>query len=138
MKKIIFLLIILIIIIVISIKVNYKAHITLSFGNNISSTYVYKYQDTRLIDIINDIKNNIKIRDRYIQNILVRADMIYLDLKELNINKNNLDELNNLLALIRSYTKERIYIINNNDILTKRWIFKIKDKYDIIILDEKR
>ena len=64
--------------------------------------------------------------------------MIYLDLKELNINKNNLDELNNLLALIRSYTKERIYIINNNDTLTKRWIFKIKDKYDIIILDEKR
>lgn len=138
MKKIFFLLMIIIIIITISIKVNYKAHITLVFGNNIKGNYVYQYNNTRLLDIINDIKNNIKINDRYLQNILVKSDMIYLDLNNIDINKNNFMDINKLLETIRNYTKEKLIIVlreenNSNDKMINKWIFHFKNKYDIII-----
>ena len=138
MKKILFLISIIIIIITISIKVNYRAHISLSFGNNIKSNYIYYYDDTRFKDIISDIEKNIKLNNRHIQNILVRADNIYLDLNNIEVTKNDIYDLNNLLAYLRSFTKENIIIIlkkeeysSNN--LINNWIFKIKNKYDIMI-----
>ncbi len=138
MKKILFLISIVIIIITISIKVNYRAHISLSFGNNIKSNYIYYYDDTRFKDIISDIEKNIKLNNRHIQNILVRADNIYLDLNNIEVTKNDIYDLNNLLAYLRSFTKENIIIIlkkeeysSNN--LINNWIFKIKNKYDIMI-----
>ena len=137
MKKILFLISIVIIIITISIKVNYRAHISLSFGNNIKSNYIYYYDDTRFKDIISDIEKNIKLNNRHIQNILVRADNIYLDLNNIEVTKNDIYDLNNLLAYLRSFTKENIIIIlkkeeysSNN--LINNWIFKIKNKYDIM------
>lgn len=138
MKKLLFITIIVIVIITISIKVNYKAHITLVFGNNMSGNYIYKYQDTRISDIVSDITDNIKIHDRYIQNLLVKADAIYIDLNDLDINKNNVKSLNDLLNIIRIYTKEKVIIIlreekNNTDTIINRWISQISDKYDIII-----
>ncbi len=138
MKKILFIICIIIIIITISLKVNYKAHITLSFGNNIKSNYNYLYKDTRIDDIIDDINNNKKISDRYIQNILVKSDNIYLDLNGLVIKRYDISKLNKLFETIRNFTKENVIVFlreekNNDDKLINSWIFKIKDNYDIII-----
>ncbi len=138
MKKLLFLIMVVIVVITISLKVNYKAHISLSFGNNIKSNYQYHYQDTRPKDITNDILDNIKISDRYLQNILVKADNIYIDLNGLLVNKNNFKDLNKLLEVMRKYTKEKITIIlkdenNYDDYLLNKWIFKIKSNYDIMV-----
>lgn len=139
MKKIIFMLIIIILIIIISIKVNYKINISIYFGNNNSSSkYIYRYYDTRIEDIIEDIDNNITINNKNIQNILVKANNIYLDLNELYLSKNFIYDIESLIIKIRSFSKEKIIIIlRNNDNAVdndiNKWIFEIKDKYDIII-----
>ncbi len=138
MKKLLFLVSVIIIILTISLKVNYKSHITLSFGNNIKGTYNYLYKQTRINDITNDIKNNIKIKDKYIQNLLVKSEQIYFDFNDLDVNKNNIYDIEQLIQLIRNYTKEKIMIVireerNSDDKIINKWIFKIKDKYDIMI-----
>lgn len=137
MKKIFFCLLIFIIIVIIGIKVNYKSNIILYFGNN-KNDYNYFYNDTRIKDILIDIDNNIKIKDKYIQNILVKANYIYIDLNNLVLNYNSINEIEKLFNKIRLFSKEKIIVIlsNNNEVLAKsinNRIFKIKDKYDIII-----
>lgn len=138
MKKLLFIIMVTIVVITISLKVNYKAHISLSFGNNIKSNYCYPYQDTRPKDITNDILDNIKINEHHIQNLLVKADNIYIDLNDLIITKNSFKDLNHLFDTMRKYTKERITIIlkeenNYDDYLLNKWIFKIKNNYDIMV-----
>ncbi len=138
MKKILFCLTILILVIVISMKVNYKDHIIFSFGNNINSNYKYYYSDTRIDDIIDDIDKNILINDRYIQNILVKADYIYLDLNGLILNSQSVINIETLLEKIRSYTKEKMIVIlrkeeSSIDKAINKWIFKLTDKYDIMV-----
>lgn len=138
MKKILFCIIILILIIVISLKVNYKSNIIFSLGNNINSDYKYYYNDTRIEDIIDDIDNNVLINERHIQNLLVKADFIYLDLNELTLNNQSIITIEKLLEKIRSYTKERLIVIlrkeeSSIDKSINKWIFKLTDKYDIII-----
>jgi len=107
------------------------------FGNN-KNDYNYFYNDTRIKDILIDIDNNIKIKDKYIQNILVKANYIYIDLNNLVLNYNSINEIEKLFNKIRLFSKEKIIVIlsNNNEVLAKsinNRIFKIKDKYDIII-----
>ena len=138
MKKILFCIIILILIIVISLKVNYKSNIIFSLGNNINSDYKYYYNDTSIEDIIDDIDNNVLINERHIQNLLVKADFIYLDLNELTLNNQSIITIEKLLEKIRSYTKERLIVIlrkeeSSIDKSINKWIFKLTDKYDIII-----
>lgn len=138
MKKILFCITILILVIVISLKVNYKDHIILSLGNNISSDYKYYYSDTRIEDIIDDIDKNILIKDRYIQNILVKADCIYFDLNNLMLNKQSIMSVEALIDKIRSYTKEKVVVIlrkeeTSMDKSLNQWIFKLTDKYDIMV-----
>lgn len=138
MKKILFCVFILVVIFIIGYKVKYKSNIILSFGNNNIGNYNYYYNDTRIKDILYDIDNNIKIKDKYIQNILVRSKYIYINLNNLVINTNIIKDLELLFKLIRKYTKEKIVIIplTNGEVIHKsvnNWIFKNKDKYDIII-----
>lgn len=138
MRKILFCITILILVIFISLKVNYKDHIIFSLGNNINSDYKYYYSDTRIEDIIDDIEKNILISDRYIQNILVKAECIYLDLNNLMLNNQSIINIETLIAKIRSYTKEDVVVILRNEESTKdksinNWIFKLADKYDIMI-----
>lgn len=138
MKKILFCITILILVIVISLKVNYRSHIIFSLGNNINSDYRYYYNDTRVEDIIDDIDNNILVNDRHIQNLLVKADFIYLDLNELTLNSQSVINIEILLEKIRSYTKEQVIVIlrkeeSSIDKSINKWIFKLTDKYDIMI-----
>ena len=117
----------------------------MSFGNTINGNYIYKYEDTRVTDVINDIKNNNKIDNRNIQNILIKSSTIYLDLNDL-INCSNYDcttanlaDLEILLDLIRKYCKEKIIIrllSQDNDITsyTNEKVMILAKKYDIITM----
>lgn len=138
MKKILFCIVILILIVIIGIKVNYKSNIIFCLGNNMDGDYIYHYQETRIEDIINDIDNNIEIGNRYIQNILVKANYIYFDLNNLSLNKYSINKIELLLEKIRFYTKEKIVVILRKektqlDKAINNWIFKLDDKYDIMI-----
>lgn len=97
----------------------------------------YETQGYRITDIINDIKNNKEIEETNttIKNALIKADLLTISIgnndikskinetKELtNIDYNNLNknintiinDLNNLLKLIREYCKEDIVMIGIN------------------------
>lgn len=138
MKKIIFCLTILIIVFFIGVKVNYRSNINFYMGDDYKSEYVYRYKDTRVEDIIRDIDDNIVINGKHIQNLLIRANNIYINLNDLYLNKYSIGYINELLYKLRSYSKENIIIIlrNGNTIIEKKinsWIFQLKDKYDIIV-----
>lgn len=138
MKKIIFCVVITILIVLIYLFTNNKSDIMFYIGNNVNTKYVYKYSDTRIEDIIDDIDDNIIINDKHIQNILVKANYIYLDLNDLFLNKDSFYQIDLLLDKLRLYTKENIVVIlrHDNSIIANNmnnWIFKIKDKYDIIV-----
>ncbi len=139
MKKILFVIIIGFIIIIIGTRVKYNSDISLYFGNtNNSYKYKYDYFDTRVIDIINAIDNNIIINSKTIQNILVKSNVIYLDLNGIYISKDFIYDIEKLLIKIRYFTKEKLIIIlrKENSFFDKninKWIFEIKEKYDIII-----
>ncbi len=138
MRKILFIIIIIISVITIYIFKNKKNNIEFYIGNNEHNKYVYKYIDTKIEDIIDDINDNILINDRYIQNILIKSNTIYFDLNNLVLNKNSFNQIEILLSKIRLYSKEKIIIIlrKENGIIDNKinnWILKIKDKYDIII-----
>lgn len=145
MKRIINLFIIIFLIITIYNKFSYQKSLIMSFGNTINGNYIYKYEDTRVTDIINDIKNNNKIDNRNIQNILIKSSTIYLDLNDL-INCSNYDctttnlvDLEILLDLIRKYCKEKIIIrllSQDNDITsyTNEKVMILAKKYDIITM----
>ena len=80
----------------------------------------------RITDLIRDINDNIKITDKTIQNILIKADITTirignneLNYKISNINMNELfdyfdellEDLEKLIKLIRKYSKEKIALI---------------------------
>ena len=137
MKKILFCIFIILVIFLISIKVNYKSNYNFYIGNN-KGKYNYIYNDTRIEDIIFDIDKNITINKKNIQNLLVTSNSINIDLNGLVINKNSLIQIDLLFNKIRTYSKEKIIIIlrkeeNSLDKSLNMLIFKLKDKYDIII-----
>ena len=137
MKKILFIIVILSSICIIGIKVNYKSNYDISIGSN-TSYYNYIYYDTRIEDIINDIDKNIYIKNKHIQNILVTSNNIYIYLNGLYINNKSLYYIEELFKCIRNYSKEKIIVIlrsddNLMDRMLNDMIFKLKDKYDIII-----
>ena len=122
-----------------------QKELSLSFGNTINANYIYKYNDTRITDIINDINYNIKISNRNIKNLLVKASVIYIDLNDLincynyNCAYSNISDLEELLIIIRKYSKEKIIIkllSNNNEITsyTNEKIMILVRKYDIITM----
>ena len=145
MKRIINVSIIIFLIIVIYNKYSYQKPLILSFGNTINGNYIYKYNDTRVTDIINDIKNNAKIDNRYIQNILVKSSTIYLDLNNLincsdyDCTYTNIADLEILINLIRRYSKERIIIrllSQENELAdyTNEKVMILAKNYDIITM----
>ena len=138
MKKILFCIFIVLSILGIYFKFNIKETSTLCFSSNKKCNFNYLYRDTRIEDIINDIENNITINGKTILNILVKSKYIYIDLNNLYINKNSYINIDKLFSTIRKYTKENIVVLlsKKNNIDTNslnKWIFKLRDKYDIII-----
>ena len=130
MKKIIFCFLIMIVIISIYFLNSKGSNITFYIGNSEHNKYVYSYIDTKIEDIIDDINDNIKIKDRNIQNILVKSNIIYLDLNGLILNKNSFQQISILLKKIRIFSKEKIVIIlsRDNNIVSKKmnnWIFNL-------------
>ena len=112
-------------------------------------TYINHVEyDYRTTDLIRNIKDNIEINDKKIQNILIKADVITLmignneliyksntsDMTELFEYSNSLiEDLDELFELIRKYCKEKIFFIgfyNNNDNYTELYTYlnlRIKD-----------
>lgn len=141
MKKILFCVFIILIIIVIYFKNIDKKIYYFNITNEINENYSklvkenscnlekfvnYKDKNIKIETIKNDINSNIVVNNFRIQNILVKADKIILnvgndELKSIiilnSIDKiyeeidNLLNKLNDLLITIRKYSKEDIYIV---------------------------
>lgn len=127
--------------------------------HNLEKYVNLKFKDYRTTDLINDINNNKKINDHYIQNILIKADVLTLNVGtndinyKINSNKEDLyeytdqvlEDIEKLLKLIRIYDKEKIYLIglkNTKGIsydeyfkYTNKVIKSICDEYNIIFID---
>ncbi len=86
----------------------------------------FSKQDYRTTDLIKDIKENKKEQNQTIQNALIKADIltIYIGINDINYKIGNtnkeelynytdqvLDDIDELLMLIRKYCKEKIYVI---------------------------
>ena len=121
---------------------------------------VFSKEDYRTTDLIRDIKDNKKINKVTIQNALIKADVLTLNIgindinyKIGNTNKEELynytdqilDDINELLELIRSYSKEKIYFIglkntkgiSYNDYFeyTNKRLKSKCDEYNILFID---
>lgn len=145
MKRIIFLTLIIYLTIFIYNNYSHKDNLILSFGNTINGNYVYKYDNTRITDIINDINYNKKIDNRNIQNILVKASSIYIDLNGIfNCNNysniiSNFKDLEKLVQLIKKYSKGKIIIKlftekNEYTDYTNKKVKIYLESYDIIFM----
>ncbi len=121
----------------------------------------YEKDDLGIVDLIRGIKNNIKVKNKNIQNILVKANIITIDIgnNELDyiIKKDNIDKLyyyidktliriEKLLNLMRIYSKEKIYLIGfytdseYYSELIKYLNIKVEDickKYNVIFINRK-
>lgn len=110
-------------------KYNYNTYNVL-LKNNINNLEKYvnieNDNDYRITDLIRDINDNIEIDKKTLQNVLIKADVITLKigeneleykLKNTNLNEiyDYIDEflrdMDNLLKLIRKYSKEKIFMI---------------------------
>jgi hypothetical protein len=126
-------------------KYSKQDRLVLTFSNQINGNYVYNYHDTRITDIKNDILRNVQINNKNIQFLLVKASEIYLDLNDLVINDDynaiveNMTDLDELLSLMRKYSKEKIIIKlleekNDKNIYINKKVKLTSQKYDIIIM----
>lgn len=145
MKRIIIITMVFYLVVYICNKYPNRDKLIISFGNNINGNYTYYYNNTKITDIINDIKYNHKINNRNIQNILVKSATVYLDLNNLfnysNYNniKTNLVDIEKLINLIKKYSKGQINIILLKDKTeladyTNQKIMISFKKYDIMFL----
>lgn len=132
------------------------------FSKKISNLKCYKniqLNDYRTTDLINIIKNNTLIEGNTINNLLIKANIITLwtGMNELNykINSNKdelydysdelLNDIENLIIILRKYSKEKIIMLNfynpnnkidNNNIkYLNEKLNIIGNKYNIKILD---
>ena len=124
----------------------------------------YTNNNKRSIDFIKDIEDNVKIDDKTIQNVLIKADIITLSVGMNDLFSNitfNSDfsvndlytkfeevvvDLENLFKLLRTYSKEEIifigfynclkeYSLNEFFIYANEQLKKICDNYKITYLD---
>lgn len=127
-----------------------------NLGKNLENNVIYSNDgDYRIIDLINDIKDNKKFsynRRKYtLDNTLIKADIIFISIgmNDLRYNKNNnnydyidevIKDLDELLKLIRKYSKEKIYIFNYYNLgdmtnYVNRRLDNISNKYKINVID---
>ena len=127
-----------------------------NLGKKLENNVIYSNDgDYRIIDLINDIKDNKKFsynRRKYtLDNTLIKADIIFISIgmNDLRYNKNNnnydyidevIKDLDELLKLIRKYSKEKIYIFNYYNLgdmtnYVNRRLDNISNKYKINVID---
>lgn len=137
------------------IKINYQKNKKLEkYINDFSK------EDYRTTDLIRDIKDNKKVNKIAIQNALIKSDILTLNIgiNDINYKIGNtskeelynytdqiLIDIDELLKLIRSYSKEKIYYIglkNNKGIsyndyfeYTNKRLKSICDEYNIDFID---
>jgi len=115
MKKIIIFFLITISIALIYKYTNKKETLIFSIGANFGHIS-YKMENARVTDIIIDIETNREINGRKIQNILVKATEVIIDLNQfIHLNSHvgvtsQLKDLKEAFALIRKYNKEKITV----------------------------
>ena len=116
MKKLLYMLILLVLVMMIYNNYSKQQKIVLTFGDGYYGNYNYVYDDTKITDLINDIKYNKKLENRYLQNILIKSSTVYLNLNNLfNYDSYekimvNINDLENLIVLMKKYCKEQIII----------------------------
>lgn len=123
----------------------------------------FSKKDLRTTDLIYDIQTNKKIKNQTIQNALIKADILTLNIGVNDINykightsdtelykytDEVLKDIEKLFKLLRIYTKEKIYVIgyyNNNGVnyddyflYTNSRLKKISKKYNIEYVDPKK
>ncbi len=119
---------------------------------NISEKYViYGKEEYRIGELERDIKSNIIVNDRHIQNILIKADLVIIEIGIDNLVpilfSNDKDyiydyldgiivNMESLIKIIKSYCKEKILLVgyynpylNNNNI---KYIDYVNEKYKSI------
>lgn len=127
-----------------------------NLGKKLENNVIYSNDgDYRIIDLINDIKDNKEFsynrREYTLDNTLIKADIIFISIgmNDLRYNKNNnnydyidevIKDLAELLKLIRKYSKEKIYIFNyynlgNMTNYVNRRLDNISNKYKINVID---
>lgn len=103
----------------------YSKNIKESFKGKLSNYVVYKKEDYRVMDLINDINNNKEFiynnKQHMFDNLLVKAnyitisigmdDLIYKEDVDYNYIDELLYDLEELLILLRKYNKDKIYFI---------------------------
>lgn len=105
---------------------------------------VYGNKNYRIGELIRDIENNTKINNRNIQNILIKSDLVIVEIgiDEINmaLNVDNkyeyldglVNDMDKLIKLIRKYCKEKIVLVgyyNPSDKSNQKYIDYINDKY---------
>ncbi len=149
-----------------SYGINNFENVDNSYSNNIKEYYKKKLDnyvnystldDYRVMDLMNDINYNKEItfnnKQYKLQNLLIKAnlitisigmnDLIYKKNIDYNYIDNLLNDIDNLLILIRKYNKDKIYflsfynIINDKDMIqyANKKIQNICDKNNINFVD---
>jgi len=144
MKNIFFLFLIIISVILIYMFANKDKDLVFSLGQD-TGDINYISTDYRITDIIIDIENNINIDGYDIQNLLVKATTINIDLNQYMYIKDyssiisQIKDLEDLYKLIRKYSKENINVqlLPEEDILyeyANKKIILLFKKYDIMVV----
>jgi citrate lyase alpha subunit len=142
MKKII--VIVIVIMLILAVYKNTRKEEFLSFSLGGIGDIIYEAKDKRITDIIIDIESNIEIDGRPIQNILVKASEIEIDLNQFITLKTydsaitQMKDLEVLFSLLKKYCKENISVIlirGDNELTeyTNQKIAILTNKYDIML-----
>lgn len=156
MKKFLILLITFIIVLIIYMSFKNSKEYNLIIGDNITynindrlkqkNLYNISFnKDYRLMDLINNIKDNIIIDKKTIQHLLIKSDKLIISIgindliyvQNINIEKYDyidtmLGDLNNLFELLRKYNKEEIYILNYYNILEDKYISYLNKRLELV------
>ena len=124
---------------------SYDNHYKDYLKNKLEEYIIYGNQNYRIGELLRDIKDNIKVYNRPIQNILIKSDLIILEIgidelyMALNVSDKYryLDEMiynmDELIKLIRKYCKEKIILVGyynpTRNIDNQKYINYINDKY---------
>ena len=135
----------------------YQKSIDNYLGDKLEKNVIFSNDgDYRIIDLLNNIKTNKKFifknKEYTLNNALIKADIIFLSIgiNDLRFNRNNnydyvdevMKDLDELLRLIRRYSKEKIYIFNyynvgnsNLNSYVNNKLSKLVIRYNINIID---
>lgn len=124
---------------------SYADYIVEKLGDNLQEyNNVFTNIKYQTIDLINAFDDDLKIDNKTIKNVLIKADLVTLsignnDLNRKVLTKEYIDEYINdidiLLSLIRKWCKEKIVLIGLNNAYANSLLKQEAKKYDLIYID---